>query len=110
MTIFEVTAPDEGFNGEVGGVRFDKGTATVDDADAGSFAALSYFRNTDGYKVAANGGTDTGGDGDGDLGEVKRPANTAAKPDWVAYAVALGADEAEAKDTNKDVLIAKYGG
>lgn len=38
------------------------------------------------------------------------PAKSASKADWVAYAVAQGADEAEAEKTTKDELISAYGG
>ncbi|MDT9688191.1 hypothetical protein Q5762_07445 [Streptomyces sp. P9(2023)] len=38
------------------------------------------------------------------------PAKSASKGDWVAYAVAQGADEAEAEKTTKDELISAYGG
>lgn len=45
-----------------------------------------------------------------DGGEAKRPAKSASKEEWVAYAVAQGADEAEAKKATKDDLIQAYGG
>ncbi|MFY7065992.1 hypothetical protein ACOQFV_09035 [Nocardiopsis changdeensis] len=48
MAEFKVTAPDEGFSGEVAGVVFSKGAATVDSDD--NRAALAYFRRR-GYKV-----------------------------------------------------------
>jgi len=48
MAEFKVTAPDEGFSGQVAGVSFTKGTATVD--SAGNRAALAYFRRR-GYTV-----------------------------------------------------------
>lgn len=38
------------------------------------------------------------------------PAKSASKADWVAYAVAQGADEADADAQTKDDLIAAYGG
>lgn len=38
------------------------------------------------------------------------PAKSAGKPTWVAYAVAQGADEAEADAATKDDLIDRYGG
>ncbi|WP_147979897.1 hypothetical protein [Streptomyces sp. MS191] len=38
------------------------------------------------------------------------PAKSAAKAEWVAWAVAQGADEAEAEKTTKDELISAYGG
>lgn len=43
-------------------------------------------------------------DGDGPI-----PAKSAAKPDWVAYAVAQGSDQADAEAATKDDLIATYG-
>lgn len=38
------------------------------------------------------------------------PARSANKPEWVAYAVALGADEAEAEALTKPELVEQYGG
>ncbi|MFH8646095.1 hypothetical protein ACH4B4_17175 [Streptomyces tendae] len=40
----------------------------------------------------------------------KRPARSASKAEWLAYAVAQGADEDEAEDATKDQLIEQYGG
>ncbi len=37
------------------------------------------------------------------------PAKSAAKADWVAYAVSQGSDEATADGKTKDELIAEYG-
>lgn len=37
------------------------------------------------------------------------PAKSANKAEWVAYAVAQGADEADAEASTKDDLIATYG-
>lgn len=48
MAEFKVTAPDGSFSGEVAGVSFSKGSATVDSGD--NRAALAYFRRR-GYKV-----------------------------------------------------------
>jgi hypothetical protein len=45
----------------------------------------------------------SGGDEDGP------PAKAASKADWVAFAVAQGADEAEAEASTKDALIDQYG-
>jgi hypothetical protein len=41
---------------------------------------------------------------------VPKPAKSAPKQDWVAYAVACGADEAEAGARTKDELVEQYGG
>ncbi|WP_329622925.1 hypothetical protein OG357_22950 [Streptomyces sp. NBC_01255] len=38
------------------------------------------------------------------------PAKTAVKAEWVAYAVAQGAEQAEAEAATKDDLITTYGG
>lgn len=40
---------------------------------------------------------------------VSRPAKSASKADWVAWAVANGAEQAEAEKATKDDLIAAYG-
>lgn len=65
MAEFKVTAPDSGFSGEVAGVSFSKGAATVDSGD--NRAALAYFRRR-GYKVES-------------VGEPKRVASRAKKTD-----------------------------
>ncbi|MBG0828549.1 hypothetical protein HS041_12295 [Planomonospora sp. ID67723] len=39
---YQVTAPEEGFSGEIGGVTFAKGVATAD--STAHRAALAYFR------------------------------------------------------------------
>lgn len=41
---------------------------------------------------------------------VGRPARAARKADWVAYAVAQGADRTEAEASTKDDLVTAYGG
>lgn len=42
--------------------------------------------------------------------DVERPAKSANKPDWVAYAVAQGMTEDEANETSKAKLVERYGG
>lgn len=44
-----------------------------------------------------------------DVPDGARPAKSADKPDWVAYAVTRGADPAEAEAATKADLITKYG-
>jgi len=39
---------------------------------------------------------------------LERPAKSASKADWVAYAVQEGMDEAEAEKATRDELAAKY--
>ncbi|MCM1941776.1 hypothetical protein NC239_26615 [Streptomyces sp. G3] len=39
----------------------------------------------------------------------QRPAKSASKKDWVAYAVSQGADEAEAESATRDELAEAYG-
>ncbi|MCI3271398.1 hypothetical protein [Streptomyces cylindrosporus] len=47
-----------------------------------------------------------GGEGSGSGPEdVKPPARSASKADWVAYAVAQGADQAEAEGKTRDQLV-----
>lgn len=50
---------------------------------------------------------DSGGDSGPDA---ERPARSASKAEWFAYAVAHGADEAEADAATKQQLIEQYGG
>lgn len=44
-----------------------------------------------------------------DAPTIERPADRGSKGDWVAYAVAYGADEDEAKAMTRDELVAAYG-
>lgn len=50
MTTFNITAPEPQFSGEVAGVVFSKGKATLDDSTPDGLAALLYFRRR-GYGV-----------------------------------------------------------
>ncbi|NML50543.1 hypothetical protein HHL19_12820 [Streptomyces sp. R302] len=40
---------------------------------------------------------------------IERPARSASKVDWVAYAVALGAEQADAEQLTRDQLAEQYG-
>ncbi|CAL9480289.1 hypothetical protein SUDANB99_03068 [Streptomyces sp. enrichment culture] len=42
--------------------------------------------------------------------DIERPARSASKAEWVAYAVAQGADQDDAEQSTKDALIERYGG
>jgi len=50
MTTYNITAPESHFSGEVAGVVFSKGKATVDGDNENAAAALAYFRRK-GYGV-----------------------------------------------------------
>ncbi|MEU5608449.1 hypothetical protein AB0H03_06775 [Streptomyces sparsogenes] len=50
MTTYNITAPEPQFSGEVAGVIFSKGKATIDGDGENAAAALSYFRRR-GYGV-----------------------------------------------------------
>jgi hypothetical protein len=53
MTQYEITAPEPQFSGEVAGVVFSKGKATLDSDHPDALAALSYFRRR-GYGVGGD--------------------------------------------------------
>lgn len=98
---FEVTAPAEGHAGEVAGVHFARGRAVVDTSDPQQRAALAYFKRR-GYGV-------TEAEGRGEQPSASRPPQAADKAAWVAYAVACGAEQADAEAATKAVLIEQYG-
>lgn len=82
MPKFNVKTPVKGFSGHVAGVDFANGEGETDDQNA-----VAYFHRH-GYAVAEE--TQDAG---------KRPAKSASKADWVAYAVAttdLTTEDAEA--------------
>ncbi|MEV7793417.1 hypothetical protein AB0O68_15700 [Streptomyces sp. NPDC087512] len=55
MTTFNITAPESQFSGEVAGVVFHRGKATVDSEQENATSALAYFRRR-GYTVDGEGG------------------------------------------------------
>lgn len=114
MAKYRITAPVERYEGEIADVRFIGSVAETDNTNV-----VEYCRRH-GYKVELVGGEaepsidgdgDGPGDGDGsgDSGGVTRPKDNAPKPDWVAYAVSKGADEAEATKATQKQLIELYG-
>lgn len=88
---YRITAPVDGFTGDVVGVRFVDGSAVTDDA-----AALAYFRRH-GYLVK-----------DDAQAHVERPARNASTEAWRAYAVARGMSADEAAAHTRDELVALY--
>lgn len=98
--------PVKGFSGPgVAGLMFDAGYAETDDP-----AVIAYARRH-GYTVEDEDepphpppSGDTGPD------DTERPARSASKAEWVAYAVAQGADQDDAEQSTKDALIEQYGG
>jgi hypothetical protein len=177
MTTYDITAPESTFSGEVAGVVFSKGKATVDSDHPDALAALSYFRRK-GYGVDGDPTTEptepfepadprdlttvTGGSlrdgavepratdaglptnagvdnphgprvvspeaptppgqelstktaavGDTEEPADQRPARSASKADWQAYArsqVKTSDEESSIDGMTKDELVAKYGG
>jgi len=105
MSEFKVTAPDEGFSGQVAEVSFSKGVATVDSSD--SRAALAYFRRR-GYKVEKVEQADEPQRAEEGQDEpLAKPKQADPKEAWVAYiAATTDLSEAEAADLKKDDLIA----
>lgn len=101
MTRYDVTAPVEGYNGEVGGVRFYKGRAVVDGDTHG--AAVAYMRRR-GYTLTPINEVEAESSEE-QAPEPKRPGANDPKAMWVRYAVlATGLSEAEANDLTKAEL------
>lgn len=96
-------------------VRVDRGAAVPDNADA-AHVALLVERGMVAKGEPAAGFVDPGGvqpfevvaEPDADSG-AGRPAKAAEKAAWVDFAVAQGADRAEAEASSKQDLIATYG-
>lgn len=53
--------------------------------------------------------SDTASDNGAGPEDMKPPARSASKAEWVAYAVASGADQNDAEKLTKDELITQYG-
>ncbi|MFP8960031.1 hypothetical protein ACLIYP_05580 [Streptomyces nanhaiensis] len=84
--------------GPAGRARFDGGRFATDDTALGE--ALRSLPGIECVSAPAPGGGDP----------LERPAKSATKGDWVAYAVASGADRETAEAATKDELIERYGG
>ena len=101
MTRYDVQAPVEGYNGEVGGVRFYKGRAHVDSST--HFAAVEYMRRR-GYtltEVREEQPEETPAED----ATPDKPKQADSKDKWVAYVVATtDLTEAEAADLTKAEL------
>lgn len=132
MAKFEITAPALGFNGDVAGVAFAGGRATVDTEREGDAAALGYFRRK-GYTIVeaeetgpeAEASVETEpvtaqaepdaepGESDAEPDqELKPPAKSAPKAEWAEYARSLADDPDQVDaidDMTKDQLIETYG-
>lgn len=99
---YRVTAPIEGYAGDVVGVRFTGGRAVVDART--QRAALQYFQRHDAYEVApVDEDQDDGGRAEDGP---QRPPGNASRADWAAYAAAIGIDAAaiEAAERRGDVV------
>ena len=92
-----VTAPVADFTGEVVGVSFKDGTATTADP-----VAIGYFKRA-GYKVGAAPVDDVP-----PASTTGAPDRSASKAKWVAFAVAHGADENEARKLTRAALIDRF--
>ncbi|HYF71335.1 MAG TPA: hypothetical protein VD864_00865 [Nocardioides sp.] len=130
MTKYTITAPEPTYKGEFAGLVFQAGKARAE--TPADLAAVTYCRRR-GYTVVAvdsegeplpddeqpgegtpdpDASTDdapSGEDSGEDAAQVKRPADSASKPDWVAYAVTRGATEDDANSATKNELIELYG-
>lgn len=97
--LYTVTAPTEGFTGEIGGVAFHQGAATADDRT--HRAALAYFRRR-GYTIEP--ASAVADEPDEDI----QPRKSASKAAWVEYAVAHGMTAAEAEQLTRDQLVERF--
>jgi hypothetical protein len=52
----------------------------------------------------------TAPEGDNGPAALERPARSASKAEWIAYAVAQGAEQDDAEAATKEQLIEQYGG
>jgi len=101
VTRYDVQAPVEGYNGEVGGVRFYKGRAHVDSST--HFAAVEYMRRR-GYMLTEVREEESEKTPSEDTTPDK-PKQADSKAAWVKYVVATtDLTEAEAADLKKDEL------
>ncbi|MEU5974392.1 hypothetical protein [Streptomyces sp. NPDC047315] len=91
---YEITTPVAGFRGEVAGVTFTDERGRTSDP-----GAVAYFRRH-GYGVDEAAGEQPE--------RLERPAKSASKADWAAYAVAQGMVQADAEAMTRDDLAAKY--
>jgi hypothetical protein len=114
MTRYKVTSPNPRYSGEVATLKFRAGEATAD--TPGDAAALAYCQRR-GYTVAEVVADEDvpaselpeAPDPAAAADEVKRPADYATKPEWVAYAVSRGATEEDAQAATKNELVELYG-
>lgn len=105
---YRITAPVANHRGDLAGLIFRDGVAEADSES--DFAALEYCRRR-GYTVepAASAVVEEAAPEQDDGGAIERPADYAAKSDWVVFAVSRGASEEDAKNATKNDLIELYG-
>ncbi|MFJ9128938.1 hypothetical protein ACIRJS_33035 [Streptomyces sp. NPDC102340] len=114
---YDVTAPAAGFSGDVAGVVFSKGHAVVDEDTHAR--ALAYFRRK-GYEVSAQESKkapkakaqEPQAPTEPPAPPSERPARSATKDEWVAYALSVAADsdeETAIDGLTKEQLIERYG-
>ncbi|GAA1455453.1 hypothetical protein [Nocardiopsis tropica] len=106
MTLHKITAPVPGYTGTVAGVTLANGVGETDNE-----GALSYFRRH-GYTVEPVEETpvveqEDDGQGDGEQPPA-RPAKSASKTDWIAYAIGQGMSEEDADAATRDALVERY--
>lgn len=100
MARIEIIAPVRGFRGDFAGLIFRDGVAEADDGDPSVHSAIDYCRRR-GYTITSVGQSVNI--------KPERPKDYAPKPEWVAYAVASGADPADAEAATKAELVALFG-
>lgn len=106
MARIKITAPVRAFQGDFAGLIFRWGVAVADDADPTVRAAMEYCRRR-GYAITT--AEEPLIDRLARTTKPERPKDYASKPEWVAYAVASGADPADAEAATKAELVALFG-
>lgn len=102
MTKYRISTPVAGLTGVSVGVNFTGGHAEVDSETQAP--ALAYFR-AQGYGVEELDDAPEAADEVDDEPPAELPAKSAAKPDWVAAAIARGYDATDAEKATKEQLI-----
>jgi len=102
MTKYLISTPQAGFTGVSVGVNFTDGHAEIDSETQAS--ALRYFR-AQGYGVEEVDEAPVVADEVDDEPPAELPAKSAAKPEWVAAAIARGYDAGDAEKATKEQLI-----
>ncbi|MFI7014390.1 hypothetical protein [Streptomyces sp. NPDC050164] len=105
--------PQLAISSVAGRVRFTDGTFTTEDKALGeALRALPDWYGVQLVSAPDEGPEDPPGDGEGSgdgPGDVQRPARSASKAEWVAYAAAVAPETGGLDELTKDQLIEQYG-